>query len=431
MRTRSLLALALALLPFPLLAQQPLTLQAAVQIGRTTGVQAEIARYNARAADRRAAAHTGELLPSIEGTGALSRQTNNLTEFGISLPGPPVTDPFNLYAFRARATQTIWNGGTWNRVKGSHAEAAAANYDATATADAGGLAAGLAWLAAVSAEETVNAREADSIVAADLLRMAREQLQAGTSAAIDVTRAEVNAAAIRGQLVTARNIRDRARLDLNRALYFAPDTVVVLADSLESSTSELPPDAAAAVQYAFEHRPETAAERERTRALDAQRSATTWDHLPSVAGFGQVNEVGQGIDSMHFSYAFGVQVTVPIFDGLRRQRRAQEQNARIEAQDLREKDVHHQIEIEARGALLDIASAREGVEVATERLRLAEQEMRQAEERFRAGAAGSVETSQAQLGLFSARDGLIQSKVNLGSARVRAYRALGAFDRLK
>jgi outer membrane protein len=432
MRTRRFLALLALLAPLPLGAQQPLTLQAAVQIGRTTGVQAEIARYNARAADRRAAAHTGELLPSVEGTGGLSRQTNNLTEFGIALPGmQPVTDPFNLYALRARATQTIWNGGTWNRVKGSHAEAAAASYDATATADAGGLTAGLAWLAAVSAEETVNAREADSTVAAALLRMAREQLQAGTSAAIDVTRAEVNAAAIRGQLVTARNIRDRARLDLNRALFFAPDTVLVLADSLESSTAELPPDALTAVSFALEHRPETAAERERVRALAAQRSATTWDHLPSVTGFGQVNDVGQGIDSMHFSYAFGVQVTVPIFDGMRRQRRAQEQNARIEAQDLRERDVRHQIEIEARGALLDIASAREGVEVATERLRLAEQEMRQAEERFRAGAAGSVETSQAQLGLFSARDGLIQSKVNLGSARVRAYRALGAFDRLK
>jgi len=33
--------------------------------------------------------------------------------------------------------------------------------------------------------------------------------------------------------------------------------------------------------------------------------------------------------------------------------------------------------------------------------------------------------------LFTARDFLIQSKVTLGSARVRAYRALGAFDQMK
>jgi outer membrane protein TolC len=309
--SKRLLFLVALLAPLPVSAQQPLTLQAAVQLGRTRGVQGEIARYNARAAERRAAAHKGELLPSIEGSGTLSRQTNNLTEFGISLPGmPAVTDPFTIYAFRARATQTIWNGGTWNRVRGSGAEAEAAGYDATAVSDASGLNAGLAWLRAVSAEETVNAREADSTVAADLLRMAREQLQAGTSAAIDVTRAEVNAAAIRGQLVTARNARAQARLELNRALFLAPDTVLVLADSLDASTADLPPDAESAVAFALDHRPETAAERERTRALTAQRTATTWDHLPSVVGFGQVNEVGPGFDTLNFSYSFGVQVVV-------------------------------------------------------------------------------------------------------------------------
>ncbi len=431
MSMRNTLILLTLLAPLPLRAQEPLTLHAAVQIGRTRGVATEIARYNARAADRNAAAHKGELLPQVEGSGALSKQTNNLTEAGLSFPGiPTVTDPFTIYAFRARATQTIWNGGIWNRVRGYAADASAASYDATATADAGGLVAGLAWLQAVSAEETVKARVADSTVAADLLRMAREQLQAGTSAAIDVTRAEVNLAAIRGQLVAARNARSQSRLELNRALFLPPDTVLVLADSLESSTSELPPDAESAVAFALEHRPETAAERERSRALAAKRTATTWDNLPSVSGFGQVNDVGRTIDSLEFSYSFGVQVTIPIFDGLRRQRRAQEDNARIDAQDVRERDVHNQVEVEARSALLDVASAREGVDVATERLTLAELELRQSEERFRAGAAGSIETSQAQLGLFSARDALIQAKVNLGSARVRAYRALGAFDRM-
>jgi outer membrane protein len=433
MSPRTLALLATLLAPFPASAQQaPLTLQHAVALGRTRGVQGELARLNARAVDRRAAVTRGEYLPTVSASGAWSHQTNNLTEFGIALPGmQPVTDPFSLYAFRARATQTIFDGSVLNRIQGTGAEATAAGYDATATADANGLVAGLAWLRAVSAEETVLARQADSTIAADLLRMAREQLQAGMSAAIDVTRAEVNVAAIRGQLVSARNARAQSRLELNRALFFPADTVLVLADSLDASTADLPPDADAAVAFALAHRPETAAERERLRATQAQRTAITWDNLPSVGAFGQVNDVGQGIDSLHYSYSFGVQVTVPIFDGMRRQRRAQEQNARVDAQTVRERDVHNQVEIEARSALLDLASAREAVAVATERLQLAELELKQSEERFRAGAAGSVETTQAQLGLFTARDFLIQAKVTLGSARVRAYRALGAFDQMK
>lgn len=427
-----LLLLAL-LLPAPAAAQgTPLTLHDAVVLGRSRGVQGEIARLNARAADRRAGQRRGELLPKIDGSAAWSRQTNNLTEFGLSIPGmPAVTDPFGLYAFRARATQTLFDGALLARTRSAGADADAAGYDATAAADLAGLNAGLAWLRAVSAEETVRARLADSTVAANLLRMAREQLQAGASAAIDVTRAEVNSAAIRGQLVAARNTRAQARLELARALFLPADTTLILADTLTTDIDDLPADGAAAVAFAFAHRPEMAAERERTRSVALQRSAITWENLPSVAGFGQVNEAGKTLDSLHYSWSFGVMVSVPIFDGFRRQRHAQEQSARSEAQTLRERDLRNQVEIEARSALLDLASAREGVQVAAERLGLAEQELRQSEERFRAGAAGSVETSQAQLGLFAARDASIQSKVNLGSAKVRAYRALGALDQLK
>ena len=424
--------LATLFVPGALAAQAPLTLNDAVTLGRARGVQGEIARLNARAADRRAGQHTGELLPRIDASGQLSRQTNNLSEFGISIPGfPPVTDPFNLYAVRARATQVLFDGSVIDRVRGGEAEAHAASYDATAGADASGMNAGLAWLRAVSAEETVRAREADSLVAAELLRMAQQQVAAGASAAIDVTRAQVNASVIRGQLVAARNARAQTRLDLNRALFFPADTVLVLADSLDAGTIDLPSDEAGAVAFAMAHRPEMAAERERTRAQSLQRSAVTWENLPSIEGFGQVNESGVKADSLHYSWSLGVQVSVPIFDGLRRQRRAQEQSAKLDAQEFREKDLANAIAIEARSAILDLGSAREAVAVASERLALATQELQQAEERFRAGAAGSVETSEAQLGLFSARDALIQTKVNLGSARVRAYRALGALDQMR
>jgi outer membrane protein len=243
MSTRTLALLTILLSPLPLAAQgTPLTLKDAVTLGRTRGVQGELARLNARAVDRRAARDRGEYLPNINASGAWSRQTNNLTEFGLSIPGmPAVTDPFSIYAVRARATQTIFDGAVINKIHGSGAEASAAGYDAIATADANGLVAGLAWLRAVSAKETVLARQADSTIAADLLRMAREQLQAGISAAIDVTRAEVNVAAIRGQLVAARNAQAQSRLELNRALFFPADTTLVLADSLDASTADLPP----------------------------------------------------------------------------------------------------------------------------------------------------------------------------------------------
>ena len=66
-----------------------------------------------------------------------------------------------------------------------------------------------------------------------------------------------------------------------------------------------------------------------------------------------------------------------------------------------------------------------------ERLTLAEQELGQAQARFEAGVAGSVETTNAQASVAAARDALIQARVSYGSARVSAYRALGAMDQLQ
>ena len=58
-------------------------------------------------------------------------------------------------------------------------------------------------------------------------------------------------------------------------------------------------------------------------------------------------------------------------------------------------------------------------------------ELAQAEQRLEAGVAGTVETTNAQSSVASARDALIQARVSYGSARVSAYQALGAIDQIR
>ena len=102
----------------------------------------------------------------------------------------------------------------------------------------------------------------------------------------------------------------------------------------------------------------------------------------------------------------------------------------MEIQEIRERDLVNQVETEARQSVLDLASAQQQVAIAGDRLRLAEQELAQAQQRFQAGVAGSVETTNAQSSVIAARDALIQARVNFGTARVSAYRALGVIDQL-
>lgn len=440
-RRRAAAAAAALLLPAHLAAQAPLpatqlppgplSLVQAVDLGRRFGVQAALARITARAADARAGQRRADLLPFIAGTASYTRQTLNLDELGLSIPLPkPVTDPFDLWRLQLRGAQTLFDAAALTRYASARDSVIAAGLDAQAAGNLAGATAGIAYLRLLSAQFTVRAREADSAVAARLLEDARAMTDAGVAPIIDQTRNEVNLAAVRGQLVVARNQRDRARLDLLRALNAPLASEVSVPETVgDPVPAELPTDPDSATAFALEHRPELAAERERTRLARNAERAIKYENLPSLGVTGYVQESGR--DPLRGSWNVQVGVQVPILDGLRRQTRAQEQAVRVEAQQVREQDLVQQIEQEARQAVLDLASARTQVEVARERLRLAEQELAQAEERFRAGVAGSVETTQAQAGLTLARDALIQAGVAYGTARVSAYRALGILDQLK
>jgi len=441
MRFRSLVLL-LALPCAPLAAQQPapapaappgpLTLLDAIRIGRERGVAATLARINARVANERIGERRADVLPTVDGLAAYSRQTENLTEFGISFPGlPEVTDPFSLWRFRVGASQTLFNASAFARIRAARDSAAAAGLDARAVGELSGATAGFAYLRTLSAEESVRAREADSVVAATLLDQARQLVAAGVSPAIDATRSEVSFEAVRTDLELARNAVDRARLDLARALDAPPGTALMLADSLGLGAVDLPLDPDEAGRFARERRAELAAERNRTAAIRRTLAAIRAENLPSLGLSGYYQQSGVAMDALSGTYQVQVGVNVPILDGFRRQSRAREQQSRLDAQVVRERDLGNQVETEARQAVLDVASARQQVAIAGDRLRLAEQELAQADERFRAGVAGSVETTNAQSAVIAARDALIQARVNYGTARVSAYRALGIIDHLQ
>jgi outer membrane protein len=419
--------------PAPLAPPQgPLTLLDAIRIGRQRAVSAVLAQINARIAGERVGERKADLLPTINGTAAASRQTLNLQEFGLTFPGfPPKVPDFTLWRFRLDGSQTLFNASVFRRLKSAQDSAAAAGLDAQGIGEIAGATAGLAYLQVQSAQETVRAREADSVVAAALLDQARQLVSAGVSPTIDATRSEVSFQAVRTQLELARNARDRTRLDLLRTLDFPPGSNIQVADSLGEQAVELPLDPDTAGQFAREHRAELAAERKRTEALRRSLSAIKAENLPSLNATGYYQQTGPALGDLLGTYQVLVGLSVPILDGLKRQVRAREAQARVEAQQVREGDLGNQVETEARQAVLDIASARQQVAIAVDQLRLAEEELSQAEERFRAGVAGSVETTNAQSSVIAARDAVIQARVNYGSARVSAYRALGIIDQLQ
>jgi outer membrane protein len=408
----------------------PITLLDAITLGRQHGVEVAIAHLNVRAAEARTGQRRADLLPNISGRGSLTHQTLNLDEFGISV-ATGITNPFDIYSFQFRASQTLFDASAIARLRAARDTAAAAGLDAQAVGEISGATAGLAYLRVLSAEEAVHARTSDSTIAAELLAQARQLVQAGVNPAIDVTRSEVSFASVRTQLEIARNTEDRARLDLVRALDLPSSSRLQLADTLGIAPLTIPRQPDEAARFAREHRAELAAERARTEAARRNLSAIGYEYLPNLGVNGAYTESGRSMGTLAGTYNLQLLLSVPILDGFRRQNRSKEQQARLEIQEIRERDLANQVETEARQAVLDLGSAEQQVAIARERVRLADRELAEAQERFRAGVAGSVETTNAQSSVIAAHDAMIQARVNYGTARVSAYRALGVIDQLQ
>jgi outer membrane protein TolC len=402
----------------------PLTLEGAMQIGRERAVTAALARLSARAADARIGERKADLFPTVTAGGTLSRQRMNLDEFGIA-EFTGVTDPFSIWRLTLGGSQTIFDASALTRVSAARDSAVAAGLDAQAAGNLAAAAAGVAYLRYAAAVEGVAAREADSTIAAALYQQSRDLLEAGVSAAIDATRSEVAFAAARTDLELARNERDRARLQLARALALPPTLAIVLPDSTGSILGPIPLDPDSAVAFAFAHRPEMAAEVARTHAVEHSLTAVRRERLPSLDLSGAVQETGPELGRLSGIWHVELGLAIPIFDGFRRERRIEEQSLRLDAQRIRQDDLSRRIASEVRGSLLDLSSARQQVALADTRLRLAQEELDQARERFAAGVAGTVETTNAQSSVVAARNGLIQAHAALGTAEVSALQALG------
>ena len=130
------------------------------------------------------------------------------------------------------------------------------------------------------------------------------------------------------------------------------------------------------------------------------------------------------------TYDLGIQLSVPIFDGHRREGRVREQDATARDLDNRARDLRTQVEADVRIAVLNLASSTEAVAAARERLALAEQEVAQARERFQAGVSGNADVITASLALNAARTQLVDALTSYQASRVSLARAQGTIATL-
>lgn len=384
--------------------------------------------FKERIGQARSAADTqlGELLPNLSGRLSGARRRFFSSSFGGS---PTVTDPIDFYDARAFLTQNVFSLSLIQRWRAAKAGVDVASLDAEVTKRDSMATVGLVYLEALRAMAAVEARKADVKLNEELLRLATERKSAGMATSLDVTRSQVQLENVRQQLLVAENDRDRAKLNLIRAIGLSFDVNLILTDEL--SMVEIPDQTIGqALAVAQEHRTELKLQKNRERLASLTLSSVTNERLPSIQALGDVGLIGNQIPNMLTTDNVQVLMTVPIFDGGSREGRISESRSLVRQEAIRTQDVQYQVSLEVRDAMLTLQSSKQQVAVAEQGLKLALTELALSRERFAVGVATNLEVTDAQTRVAQARDNIIEALFRYNGSRINLARAQGRLEDL-
>jgi outer membrane protein TolC len=161
-----------------------------------------------------------------------------------------------------------------------------------------------------------------------------------------------------------------------------------------------------------------------------QAAAIRGERLPTLGVFADKGFNQRNGRSYLPTYDWGVKLSLPIFDGFRREGRVAEQVSSARDIEIRARDLRAQVEADVRIATLNLHSSEEAVAAARERLSLAEQEVAQARERFQAGVSGNADVITASITLNGARTQLVDALTSYQASRVALARAQGSIATL-
>lgn len=416
---------------------EPVTLAEAVKIAIERHPDVAKARASADVLKGKIREVRAQALPdiSVNGTFNRTRDPGLLNSSGIDQFPPELIDALspvgsNIFDYRITFKQPLYTAGkvgTALRLASVEAEGALADVD-RATQD---LALevvrafyGLLW--AGKYERQVAETQRQRRLHAD---MARTRFNNGVATEVDVLRLEVAVANGQPDLVRAQNAVKQARSLLNYYLGRPIDDPTEALGDFQEKTWEQS-DIEALMQEAERRRPEL------TRLRIAERSAGVQLQLAKAesrmradfsSNYGISSRLPSNLSNSKFvRWDFGVNFTLPVFDGFRRSGMVYQATASERAARLERKKTQDQVRLAIQQGLDEIAAARETVTAAQANVQQAEKVLRMTEANYKYGAATTLDIVDAQLALTTAQTNLLRGLYDYSVARANLRWTTGA-----
>jgi len=267
------------------------------------------------------------------------------------------------------------------------------------------------------------------------LRSAQGFFQVGTQPKSFVTRAEVDVANARVNVIRAQNAVNLARVALNAAMGIAVNAPTEVRDLL--SYEQFPLKRDQLIAEALRNRPEYRQVKAQAVAADASVRQTFRDFFPNLFGSGTYGVTGvtggpafsarttNGFVDYGNEWNVGLTLNWTIFDGGNKIARYKEAKAAVEASQARVRDTELQIWQNVEQSYLNLGEAEERIGAAQKAVESAEENYQLARGRFDAGVANIIELTDAQLALTQAQSDQAQALSDYRIGIARLERALG------
>jgi TolC family type I secretion outer membrane protein len=241
------------------------------------------------------------------------------------------------------------------------------------------------------------------------LRSAQGFFDVGTKPKSDVTRAEVEVANARVDVIRARNLVRFSETSFANALGLDATVAIEIDDVLTYEPVAFDP-AQLAVE-ALGNRPELRQAQARLDQSRAQLSGARADYLPDLTLGGTAGYTGDdafvstdGVAGVAFSESWSVtgQLSWNLFQGFFTQNRVKETQALVETARANYETIELQVRLEVEQAYIAVVEAAERIGATEKAIESARENLRLAQGRYDAGVGTILELTEAQLSLSNA-----------------------------
>jgi len=238
------------------------------------------------------------------------------------------------------------------------------------------------------------------------LDLAKGRFGVGVATRFDITQAEVQLVTAQLAQVTARNNVAVARETFRNALGIDDTLDFEIVDSLDVHDVQIDEDKA--VDIAYELRPELASARLQQESVSDQITALRMSYLPTING--SANYLYSGTSyPLDNTWTVGAAANLSIFNGGLTTAEIDADKANLSELKSQERSLRHQVRLQVRQAVLNLAQASESIAVSEKGLQSGRENLAIAEGQYAAGVGNIIALTDAQAGLTTAEGSNVQA----------------------